>query len=90
MSQIIYQRLVDAEALSAWYPRDGHALVTCKIQIRSGAYEAWELRTYEFRRTSLGWIIDTNPGILRRYSWDDVVSWFCCMRPIGIDLVTTV
>lgn len=65
--------------------------MTCKVRIRSGAYDAWEPRTYEFRRAPPGaWIIDTNPGFLRRDSWERVVSWFCCMDPIEIDLVTTV
>lgn len=88
---IVHQHLADAGALDAWEPQDGHAIVTCKIRIRSGAYDAWEPRTYEFLRVSPGaWIIDTNPGILRRASWDDVVGWFNCMQPIEIDLVTTV
>ena len=90
MNETIYQHLVDAADLDAWQPLDGHAIVTCKIQVRSGAYDAWEPRTYEFRRTARGaWIIDTNPGILLRDFWDEVVGWFCFMRPIEIELVTS-
>lgn len=91
MNETVYQHLTDAAALDAWQPMDGYAIVTCKIQIHSGAYAGWEPRTYEFRRTSSGtWIIDTDPGFLRRDSWDAVVGWFCGMRPIEINLVTTV
>jgi hypothetical protein len=91
MNETIHQYLADAAALDAWQPCDGYPIVTCKIQIHSGAYDAWEPRTYEFRRiTSGAWIIDTNPGILLQDSWDAVVGWFCCMQPIEIDLVTTV
>jgi hypothetical protein len=91
MSEIVYQHLADATSLDAWQPCDGHAVVTCKIRVHSGAYDAWETRTYEFRRTAPGaWVIDTNPGILPRDSWDDVVGWFRLMQPVEIDLVTTV
>jgi hypothetical protein len=89
MSQTFHKRLIDAEALDAWEPLDGHSIVTCKIRIRSGAYDTWEPRTYEFLRTQGGWIIDTNPGYLRRESWQHVVSWFCLMQPIEIELLTT-
>ena len=90
MNQTFHQRLTDAEALDAWEPLDGHAIVTCKIRIRSGAYDTWEPRTYEFLRTQNGWTIDTNPGYLRRECWQHVVTWFCRMKPIEIELLTTV
>jgi hypothetical protein len=89
MSQAVHQQLVSAEALEAWEPRDGHAIVTCKIRIPNGACDAWEPRTYEFLRARGGWIIDTNPGYLRRERWQHVVAWFCRMQPIEIDLLTT-
>ena len=88
--QTIYQRLAEAEALDAWEPIGGHAVVTCKIRVRSGAYDAWEPRLYEFLRTQDGWTIDTNPGYLRRERWQHVVSWFCLMEPAEIELLTTV
>ncbi len=57
MNETIHQYLADAASLDAWEPCDGCAIVTCKIRIRSGAYDAWEPRTYEFRRTTPGaWI----------------------------------
>jgi hypothetical protein len=90
VSQALYQHLSSPEVLDAWEPRDGHAYVACKIRILSGAYDAWEPRTYEFLRTQDGWIVDTNPGLLRLASWQLVVEWFCLMRPVEIDLVTTV
>jgi len=91
MNETIHQHITDAASLDAWQPRDGYAIATCKILISSGAYTAWEPRTYEFRRTAQGaWIIDTNPGILWRDSWEDVVHWFCAMKPVEIDLITTV
>jgi hypothetical protein len=37
-----------------------------------------------------GWIIDTNPGFLRRESWQLIVEWFCLMQPVEINLLTTV
>lgn len=89
---VIYQRLPSAEALETSEPRDGHALVTCKIRVQSGAYNAWEWesRTYEFRRTRDGWTIYTDPGYLPRPSWRHVIDWFRRMAPIEIDLLTTV
>lgn len=92
MSQIVYQQLRSADDLGAWEPRDGHAIVTCRIRIQSGAYDAWEPRTYEFEfaRSTERWLINTNPGYLPRDTWDDVVEWLYCMQPIDIELVTTV
>ena len=91
MQATIYHHLATAESLDAWQPLDGHMIVTCKIRILSGGYDAWETRTYEFRRSDLGtWIVYTDPGIRVCDSWDGVVDWFCHMRPIEIDLVTTV
>jgi hypothetical protein len=90
MATTFHQRLKRVEALAAWEPCDGHAILTCKIRVQSGAYDAWEPRTYEFVRTTSGWTIDTNPGYLNRLSWDDVVGWLQCMQPIDIDLLTTV
>ena len=90
MSTPVHQKLRDASALAAWEPLDGHAVLTCKIRVRSWAYDAWEPRTYEFTRTASGWTIDTNPGYLNRQSWEDVVGWLCHMRPLEIDLLTTV
>jgi hypothetical protein len=88
MTTTVHQQLTEAGALAAWEPLDGHAIVTCKI--RSEAPEAWETRVYEFVRKKDGWLIDTNPGFLRRESWEETVDWFCRMRPIEIDLLTTV
>jgi hypothetical protein len=85
--QMIHQRLVEASAFDAWEPRDGHAIVTCKIKVHIGK---WEPRTYEFLRTREGWTIDTHPGHLSRNNWQGVVDWFCRMQPIDIDLLTTV
>lgn len=90
MSTEHFQRLADPAELDAWEPVDGHAVVTCKIRMQSGAYDTWEPRTYELNRIPAGWIIDTNPGYLRRDSWDDVVYWLRCMWPIDIEIVTTV
>ena len=82
----IHQHLADAGALAAWEPLDDNALVTCKIR----SHDVWETRLYEFVRKKDGWLIDTNPGFLRRVSWEEVVDWFCRMRPIEIELLTTV
>jgi hypothetical protein len=86
MTATVYQHLTNADALAAWEPIDGHALVTCKIH--NGG--AWENRTYEFDRCQDGWIIDTTPGYLKRASWQEAVDWFCRMRPSEIELLTTV
>lgn len=90
MSTPVHQKLRDASTLAAWEPIDGYAVLTCKIRVRSGACDTWEPRTYAFTRTASGWSIDTNPGYLNRQSWDDVVGWLCHMRPLEIDLLTTV
>lgn len=89
-AQTLHQHLRSALDLEAWEPIDGHAIATCKIRIQSGAYDAWEPRTYAFQRVQDGWIIDTHPGYLRRASWEQVVDWFWRMRPIEIELLTTV
>lgn len=87
MSEIVYQRLRHPSELDAWEPRGGYALLTCKILIGV----TWEPRTYEFIRSPQGiWTIDTNPGLLRRGSWEDVAAWFESMRPREIDLVTEI
>lgn len=88
--QTLYQPLRSGLDLEAWEPLDGHAIVTCKIRIQSGAYDAWEPRTYEFHRVQDGWIIDLNPGYLKRESWEQVTNWLWGMRPIEIELLTTV
>lgn len=94
--ELRYQPLAEAAALDVWEPRGGYALVTCKISVRTGIHEKWEPRTYEFRYVPDGWrqggwwCIDTNPGYLRRESWESVVSWFCRMCPVDIELLTTV
>ena len=87
--RVIHQHLLRAEALDAWEPIDGLAIVTCKVRVRSGAYDAWEPRVYEFLRTQDGWTIDTNPGYLRCESWQQIVGWLCYMQPVEIDLITT-
>ncbi len=86
-------KLQRPEDLDAWEPRDGHAIVTCKVRVQSGAYDAWEPRTYEFEAgPGGGWVVypGGGPGGILRDSWQHVVNWFCCMRPIEIELVTTV
>lgn len=90
MARTVHQQLLRAAALQAWEPRDGHAILTCKVRVQHGAYDTWENRTYEFVRTDNGWTIGTNPGYLRAQSWDDCVDWLCRMQPTNIDLLTTV
>ena len=89
MSAVVFQILRDAASLDAWEPVDGRAILTCQIRVQSGAYDVWEPRTYEFQRTSSGWIIDTSPGCLRRDRWSDVVDWLCRMQPRCLELVVT-
>lgn len=96
MATTVHQQLTAARGLAAWEPLDGHAIVTCKIRI--WVANAWETHMYEFVRSQGGWLIDTNPGFLRRASWEEAVDWFCRMcahvidrhGPIEIDLLTTV
>lgn len=45
---------------------------------------------YERMRGQDGWVIDTNPGLLKRASWQETVDWLCQMHPIKIELLTTV
>lgn len=85
-----YQPIRDPSDLCIWEPREGHAIVACKVDAGRGV---WEPRTYEFRKcASGGWLIqvgDSGPPY-GRGSWAEVVHWLCLMRPIEIELVTTV
>lgn len=79
-----------ADDLEAWEPIDGHAIVTCKVDLGRGK---WEDRTYELESSRTGgWVVypGGGPGGMRRDTWLHVVHWFRSMRPIDIELVTTV
>lgn len=88
-----YVKLRHPQDLDAWEPRDGYALVACRVMVlpeTGHAPAVWESRTYEFQRLSGYWLIDTNPGVMRREVWHDVVDWLCRMHPADIEILTTV
>lgn len=92
MSETLYLHLLRPDDLSAWEPLDGHAIVTCRVRVQSGAYDAWEPRTYAFTRRNDGrWSIDIEAMTsFTLPSWEDAVKWLWHMAPINIELVTTI
>jgi len=64
------------------------------VRVTRTSSGGFRLRTYGPEapdlRTVVPGLLDTNPGYLNRQSWEDVVGWLCHMRPLEIDLLTTV
>lgn len=73
--------LEQAGALLTAEPADS-CIVTCAIMNGS----SYEDRAYGFNRCPDGWIIDTDPGILRRASWADCVRWLLSLRPVNVEV----